>query len=66
MSNIMKLKIALLGGSFNPVSFGHLRMISYFVENDFDKILVIPCGFRRDKSHFASNKDRVNMLRLGI
>lgn len=41
----MRIKIALFGGSFNPISFAHLKITSYLFRNRYDKILYIPCGF---------------------
>ena len=36
-------KIALFGGSFDPVHLGHVKMLEYCLENfDFDFIDVIP------------------------
>lgn len=57
-------KLALFGGSFNPVSLAHLQIVKYFVERDFEKVLLIPCGFREDKNLFASNENWIQMLQL--
>lgn len=45
----MKKKIALYGGSFNPVGIHH-RQIAEILLGLFDVVIVIPCGKRPDKS----------------
>lgn len=57
------MKIAVFGGSFNPIHQGHMKMVQYLSENfDFDKILVIPAGIPSHKeSYSVSARDRYNM-----
>ena len=62
-----RIKIAVLGGSFNPPTFAHMGMTGYLLrENLADILLHIPCGFRRDKQNFALNKHRLNMLKISL
>lgn len=44
-----KKRIAVFGGSFNPPGLHHRRIVEQ-LSQQFDQVLVIPCGFRPDKS----------------
>lgn len=62
-----KLKIGLFGGSFNPISNAHLKICQILIKkNLINKVLFIPCSFRKEKKLFASTKHRLNMLKLGL
>ena len=64
---MVRLKIAVLGGSFNPPTFAHMGMTGYLLrQNKADVLLHVPCGFRKDKLNFALNKHRLNMLRISL
>lgn len=44
------MKIALLGGSFNPPGIHHMRIVEEVMKmHFFDKIIIVPCGPRPDK-----------------
>ena len=45
----MSARIALFGGSFNPPGLHHRRIVESLARR-FDKVLVVPCGPRPDKS----------------
>lgn len=46
------MKIAILGGSFNPAGIHHLRIVHEVLElNFFDKVIILPCGPRPDKQN---------------
>ena len=49
VGNTMALRIALFGGSFNPPGLHHRRIAEALCQR-FDKVLIIPCGPRGDKS----------------
>lgn len=41
--------IAIFGGSFNPPAIHHIRIIEALLTN-FNKVAIVPCGPRKDKS----------------
>lgn len=60
-------KIAVFGGTFNPVHNGHIHLcLQCQKQFHFDKILLIPTNIPPHKSavDLASNEDRLEMLRL--
>lgn len=60
--------IALFGGSFDPIHFGHLNNAQYLQKLfNFDKFFMLPCGDppHKDKLLF-SQSDRLNMLNLAL
>jgi nicotinate-nucleotide adenylyltransferase len=63
------LKIALLGGTFNPVHLGHL-LIAENARNatGLDKVLLMPCSQPPHKSanHLVAASHRLTMLQLAI
>jgi len=63
----MKNKIAIVGGSFDPVHLGHLFLInSVFEKTEYNKIFLVPVyinNFKRQGA-FINSEDRLEMLRL--
>ncbi len=60
-------KIAIFGGTFNPVHNGHLNLINSIQEKmQFDEILLIPSYLppHKEVKELASGKDRMKMLSL--
>lgn len=61
-----KKKVAILGGSFNPCTIGHLQMAAELLNNALvDSVWLVPCGQRSDK-FIIENSHRLKMLELAI
>lgn len=57
--------IAVYGGSFNPPTFAHMKIMQSLSENEkIDKVLVVPVGDKYSKKELISSSHRVNMLEL--
>ena len=60
-------KIALFGGTFDPVHLGHIHLATLAREAlDLDEVRFLPCRISPHKagSQPASGEDRCEMLRL--
>lgn len=65
----MREKIAVLGGSFNPIHNGHIMLgIAAHEQYDIDRILVMPNkdAYYKDDDVFVSEKARTDMVKLAI
>lgn len=61
-------KIALFGGSFDPVTNAHRDIIAA-LSSRFDKVVVMPTAvspFKTDRRPFASDKERCEMLKRAV
>lgn len=58
------MKIAILGGSFDPPHIGHFLVIRQILDYraDIDKIILVPTYQHQWKPHFTTTKDRLHML----
>ena len=62
-----KLKVALLGGSFNPSTIAHLRMGRQLLNKEkVDKVVYIPCGPRADKPNLIPGFHRIQFLKQDL
>ncbi len=62
-------KVGILGGTFNPIHFGHLRAAEEIRENlKLDKVIFIPSGIppHRPASEIVSFAHRYEMVKLAI
>ena len=62
------MKIGLIGGTFNPVHYGHLLIAQAARESHrLDQVIFIPAGLPpHKKSPRTSAEDRLAMLRLAV
>ena len=64
------MRIALFGGTFDPIHMGHLILGEQSYEQfQLDKVLFMPSGnppHKRDRAGRASDNQRVDMVRLAI
>ena len=63
------MKLAILGGSFDPIHLGHLILADTVITNcNYDKVMFIPNKIAPHKniSGKVLNNDRLNMLKLSI
>ena len=63
-------KVAMLGGSFDPVHLGHLFLLHCAVSmTDYSRFIIIPAklsNFKQDSSPLASDRCRLEMLSLAL
>lgn len=63
-------KVALFGGSFDPVHLGHLAVLHNALNcTNYDIFLIVPAqlsNFKQDSIPKASSEDRLEMLRLAF
>ena len=66
----MTKKVGILGGTFDPIHFGHLNLAICMMEAcDLDEVLFVPASlspFKESAPPKASAEDRQEMLRLAI
>ncbi len=59
-------KVAIFGGTFNPVHLEHKNLVFRAIEElNLDKIIIVPTNIPpHKKTELASGEDRINMLKL--
>lgn len=61
------MKVALFGGSFNPIHNGHLQIANELIaEKIVDEVWLIPCGNHAFDKKLAKGNDRMEMIKLAI
>ena len=61
-------RLAIMGGTFDPIHMGHLRM-AYAVQLAFDKVVFLPSYIpphKQTRSDFASWEDRLAMVQMAV
>ncbi len=62
-----KIQIAVLGGTFDPVTAGHIQIMFLLCKMDrFSKVLIVPSGRRSDKKKVATPQQILTMLKFAI
>lgn len=66
ISKNKKIRIGIMGGTFDPIHYAHLATAEYVRENfNLDKVLFIPTGNPPHKTNLRTDKlDRYNMVLL--
>ncbi len=63
-------KVALFGGSFDPVHLGHLAVLhNALISTDYSLFLLVPAklsNFKQTKTPKATSEDRLQMLQLAL
>ena len=70
-------RVAVLGGSFDPPTIGHMQVRNSFTLSfqaaaecinilHFDEIMLVPCGSREDKKGVSLSFDRLKMTQLAV
>ena len=63
----MGARIAMFGGSFNPVHLGHIKITKRLIdEGIIDKVVFVPVGDAYEKEALISAEHRLKMVELAI
>ena len=65
LEGVNKKLIGVFGGTFDPAHNGHLKVVSYLLDNlPFNEIRVIPCGIPSHRNYICSAANRLKMVEL--
>ena len=60
-------KIGILGGTFNPIHYGHLMISEYLRDElNLDKVIYVPTGYSPHKINSISADIRYKMVEIAI
>lgn len=63
----MGKRIAMFGGSFNPIHLGHIKITKRLIdEGIIDKVVFVPVGNAYNKKGLINAEHRLNMVKLAI
>lgn len=65
----MPKKVAIMGGTFNPIHSGHIKMAKYVIKKAYaDEVWFMPNGNppHKDDENILDKEHRVNMVKLAI
>ena len=62
------MRVGLLGGSFNPITKGHIDLVKYVLNSKFtiDQVWLLPCYRSISKKKLIGSEHRLEMCRLAI
>jgi nicotinate-nucleotide adenylyltransferase len=63
-----KIKVAILGGAFDPVTNGHIQVAQFVLNTSkiFDEVWLLPCYSHMYGKKMISSDDRLNMCKLAV
>jgi len=63
-----KLKVALLGGAFDPITNGHIRVAQLVLNasKEFDEVWLVPCAHHLYNKKMVDTEHRLKMCELAI
>jgi nicotinate-nucleotide adenylyltransferase len=65
MQKIIPNKIGIYGGSFSPITKGHIRLSNYLVEHKIvDYVYIMPCYRSLYNKNLVSGEHRLNMIKI--
>lgn len=61
-----KLKVAIFGGAFDPITTGHIKTAQLVLNysKEFDEVWLMPCYTHLNGKHTSAPEDRLEMCRL--
>lgn len=60
-------RVGIFGGTFDPIHFGHIHLLSELSKKaEFDDLVVVPAGQPWQKNPVASKFDRLEMVQIAV
>lgn len=65
MKNGAKIKVALIGGAFNPITLGHIKLAQFVMDKcDIQQTWIVPCYSHLYNKELISAKHRLQMCEI--